>query len=331
MIDHSSHPLPVFTATEFRVTFGANEGDALSFADDLVLDDCYELRRDARADLLTLRAHGAGRLSTLRGTGPTAHRHDVHLDSLLRFMCPHGRLHDVLVLVELARDASVAGIYLSPLTPLKDRTRYALMAIDRPRASQVFAQLGSASFATGTRITLPTGAQCPIETLRIGDSVLTRDDGPQPIRWIGRSTVRADGAMAPIHLAAGALHNNGPLMLSPGHRLFIYQRSDALRLGRAEVAVKASDLIGSQGVTRAAGGFVDQVQLVFDSHQIIFAEGIAAESTVVDDRAKPLVSAAIARKVVARHRSSQLPALEVGAMLGDGADVAALLRHSTTR
>jgi hypothetical protein len=48
-------------------------------------------------------------------------------------------------------------------------------------------------FARGTNITLASGAQIPIEDLKVGDRVLTRDAGPQQIRWIGNTTLRPSG------------------------------------------------------------------------------------------------------------------------------------------
>ena len=40
-------------------------------------------------------------------------------------------------------------------------------------------------FTAGTAISIPKGTVL-IETLKVGDLVLTADNGPQPIRWIGR-------------------------------------------------------------------------------------------------------------------------------------------------
>ena len=71
-----------------------------------------------------------------------------------------------------------------------------LVGIDRAAGAVRFGELASASFTRGTAITLHDGRQADIETLEIGTRVLTRDAGPQPVRWIGRSTLRATGAHA---------------------------------------------------------------------------------------------------------------------------------------
>ena len=149
------------------------------------------------------------------------------------------------------------------------------------------------SFTRSTLITLANGIQKPIEQLNIGDRVLTRDHGPREIRWIGQQTVRATGSFAPIIIKKGTLNNENDLTVSPNHRLFIYQRKDRLRAGRAEVLVKAKLLVNGVNVVQSAGGFVEYYQLLFDNHEIIYAEGIAAESMFVDTQIKAYLPADI--------------------------------------
>ena len=51
--------LPVFRAQDFVVTDGVAEGDAISIADDLVLDDVYQLSdRAERRNLSVIEAQG---------------------------------------------------------------------------------------------------------------------------------------------------------------------------------------------------------------------------------------------------------------------------------
>jgi hypothetical protein len=48
--------------------------------------------------------------------------------------------------------------------------------------------------------------------------------------------------------------------------------------GEGEVLVAALHMVGRPGVTRAAGGAVTYVHLLFDRHEIVLAEGAWSES-----------------------------------------------------
>jgi hypothetical protein len=65
--------------------------------------------------------------------------------------------------------------------------------------------------------------------------------------------------------------------------LFIYP--DGEDNSSAEL-VKASELVDGNTIYRKAGGYVDYYQLLFDQHQIIYAEGIATESLLIDPRTR---------------------------------------------
>jgi len=75
-------------------------------------------------------------------------------------------------------------------------------------------------FTSGTLILTPRG-EIPIDALTIGDRVITRDHGVQPIRWIGKTTVQAEGDLAPIAFAPGAFGNSEVLHVSPQHRMLL--------------------------------------------------------------------------------------------------------------
>ncbi|MEM9843905.1 MAG: Hint domain-containing protein, partial [Pseudomonadota bacterium] len=47
--------------------------------------------------------------------------------------------------------------------------------------------------------------------------------------------------------------------------------------------------INNDSVVQDVGGFVDYYQLLFDTHQIVYAEGIAAETLLLDRRTQPAV------------------------------------------
>lgn len=319
---------------DFRVVNGANLGDALSFAAELDLDDVYELTPQARTARLSLVMHGTGPFTIGPDSEiglPGAH---VHLDCALTLMSATGGTTDVLVFVEVDEAGHVADVYAMPLAQITPRTGYALVGVDRDDALRKFAQSACVSFTRGTHITMAKGEQTPVEDLRPGDMVLTRDDGPRPVRWIGHSTARAVGDFAPVRITAGALHNENDLLVSPDHRLFIYQRSDALGAGRHEVLVRARHLVNGDTVRRETGGFVDYYQILFDAHQIIYAEGIAAETLLVDPRTRAALPAELEEKLLAEaaaHGNSTHLQFEVGRALLDHPNAADLLKRASTR
>ncbi|WP_299749436.1 Hint domain-containing protein [uncultured Tateyamaria sp.] len=132
-------------------------------------------------------------------------------------------------------------------------------------------------FVAGTLISTPEG-DVPVESLREGDPVLTQDDGPQPLRWIGTRTVAAQDQYAPILIRAGTFGQHDDVMLSPLHRVLIRDSLAELLFGDREVLVAAKDLVNDRSVTRREGGTVTYVHLMFDKHQVVFSGGLATES-----------------------------------------------------
>lgn len=132
-------------------------------------------------------------------------------------------------------------------------------------------------FVAGTLISTPRGP-VPVDRLRPGDLVLTQDDGPQPLRWVGHRRVAAIGAFAPVVIHAGSFGAHETLVVSPQHRIVIRDGQAELLFGDTEVLVAAKDLVNGRSVVVREGGFVDYVHILFDRHQVIFAEGLATES-----------------------------------------------------
>jgi len=330
----SSTSVPVFVAGQIRVTDGANMGDVISFASELILDDVYALDFDAVPARLSLVARDDASFcidpDTMIGT-PGA---EVHLDCALTFMSTDGAISDALLMVEVDAQGDIAEIYLLPFSALRAKSEYRLVGIDRNAAHSKFAQVACVSFTRGTQITMASGAQRPVEDLSVGDRILTRDDGVQTLRWIGTSTTRAVGEFAPIRIAAGTLNNTADLLVSRNHRLFIYQRTDELGAGRAELLVKARHLVNGTSVTVDEGGFVDYFQLLFDSHQIIYAEGIAAESMLITSRTRPVLPQDMARSLGAHipgHSDLPHAGLDVNEGLLKRPDAAGLLKKASSR
>ena len=327
-----THALPVYGSAMLRVVNGANLGDGLGHADELQLEDTYALAHDAAPVRLAVQTGAQGHFTIANSTATGTPGARLVLDSCLTLMTRQSEVVEVLVLVEVDQDGNIAEIYGLPLAPVEPRTDYLLVGIEREVARARMAQLACTSFTRGTHITLSTGAQRPIEELRVGDRVLTRDDGPQEVRWIGQTTHRAVGEFAPIVITAGTLHNACDLVVSPDHRLFIYQRSDRLGAGRAELLVKARHLVNGDTIFVQPGGFVDYFQLLFDRHQIVFAEGIATETLLADQRTQAALPREVAAKILkgrGGHGDAAHLDFEVARKLLDRPDAAEILRRAS--
>ena len=132
-------------------------------------------------------------------------------------------------------------------------------------------------FAQGTRIITRKGA-IRIESLRVGDKVLTRDNGYKVIRWIGQSSVAAYGKFAPILFRPGALGNQTELLLSAEHRVLLTGSECELLTGETETLIAAKHLVNNTLIERRVGGLITYYHILFDQHEVVFANGVACES-----------------------------------------------------
>ncbi|MGK7652144.1 Hint domain-containing protein [Roseovarius sp. B08] len=133
-------------------------------------------------------------------------------------------------------------------------------------------------FTPGTMILTSHGDR-PVETLQVGDMVVTRDQGLRPIRWVGARTVRGHGRFAPIRVGANALDpTRKGLLVSPQHRILYTGYRAELLFGESEVLVPAKHLVDGRDVLRQPCDEVTYIHLMFDHHEVIYAEGFATES-----------------------------------------------------
>ncbi|GAA3871198.1 hypothetical protein GCM10022404_21400 [Celeribacter arenosi] len=292
----------VFDAQSFRVTHGVNRTDPIGPAPDLELADVYQLSSDAERARLSIEV-GDDQLYVANDSDVGTAKARLFFDSCVTFMSERGGSLEALVVIETDDEGHVENCYFLPLSEVSEETDYTLVDIDTENARARLAEIAYVAFTRGTHITMADGIQTRIEDLNVGDRVLTRYHGAQKIQWIGQQTVRATGALAPIVIRQGTLNNAHDLVLSPNHRLFIYQRSDKLNAGRAEILVKAGLLVNGRDVVQSDGGFVDYFQLLFDNHEIIYAEGIAAESMFVDSRIRPFLPAEVSARLDPAHSS----------------------------
>ena len=136
-------------------------------------------------------------------------------------------------------------------------------------------------YVAGTLIET-TGGPKPIETLVVGDQLVTHSDGPQTVRWIGHQTVTANGKLAPICISAGALGSNMPtrdLLVSRQHRMLVSSKVCERMFGRTEVLLPANKLTALEGIYE--DNHFEEVtyyHLKTNFHTVIYAEGAPAET-----------------------------------------------------
>jgi hypothetical protein len=130
-------------------------------------------------------------------------------------------------------------------------------------------------YLRGTRIATPAGDR-PIESLVIGDAVITKFNGYRRIKWIGRQSYAArliadDANQIPVKFAAGSLGPNTPsrdLFVSPGHSMLIAGR-----------LILAKSLVNGITITQThCPDQLDYFQIEFETHDCLLAEGAWSES-----------------------------------------------------
>jgi hypothetical protein len=138
-------------------------------------------------------------------------------------------------------------------------------------------QLVPTCFTPGALILTP-GGERPVEDLRPGDLVTTRDRGPCPVLWAGGQEVDGTGDFAPVLIRTGALGNRRDLLVSPQHRMMIRGWRAELFAGLPEAMVAAVHLVNGRTVVRAPRPLVTYLHVMLERHEIVFAEGAETES-----------------------------------------------------
>lgn len=143
--------------------------------------------------------------------------------------------------------------------------------------AEVVSLIEVACLMRGTCVTTPTG-DVPVETLSIGDEVLTIDGDTVSIRWIGRRAyarpfLAAGGRIAPILFSKGSLGPDLPsadLYVSPEHAVYV------------DGVLVPARLLVNDTLIRQVQDFdlVEYFHLEFDEPQVIFTNGAPTESYV---------------------------------------------------
>ncbi len=135
-------------------------------------------------------------------------------------------------------------------------------------------------YCTGTRIRTP-GGEVAVESLAIGDTVMSASGEHRPVKWIGHRSyagrfLAANPGVQPVRFCAGSLGDGLPrrdLLVSPGHSMVL-----GGLLIPARHLTNGSTVIQERGLQQ-----VDYVHVELDSHDVLLAEGAPSESFMDDD------------------------------------------------
>lgn len=181
-------------------------------------------------------------------------------------------------------------------------------------------------FTRGTRIETAVG-EVNVEDLKVGDLVMTKDKGLQPIRWIGsrfieRSSLAANRDLRPIRVSKGALGNNNPtrdLLVSPQHRILVRSKVAQRMFDVGEVLVAAKQLLEVVGID--VDNEVEEVEyfhFLLDEHHVVISNGAESESLYTGPRALRSVGRAALEEIYTTFpelRESDPEMVTVGARL----------------
>lgn len=140
-------------------------------------------------------------------------------------------------------------------------------------------------FTPGTRVATPDGERL-VHELRAGDRVVTRDNGIQQIRWVGRcrmdwTQLAAAQHLKPVLIEAGALGNGLPerdMLVSPQHRVLVANERTQLYFNEREVLVAAKHLVNHRTIREADSPGVTYVHFMCDRHEVVLSNGAWTES-----------------------------------------------------
>ena len=167
--------------------------------------------------------------------------------------------------------------------------------------------VGFVCFAKGTTI-LTSHGYIPVEDLRIGDMVTTKDSGDVAITWIGSRKLSASMLTAfpnlrPVRITSGALGRGLPaydLLVSPQHRILIRSKIAERVSGSSEVLVAAKQLLQVDGIDIAKDlNTVEYYHFMLGQHEVVTANGAETESLFTGKQALKSVGQAARAEILA--------------------------------
>lgn len=182
-------------------------------------------------------------------------------------------------IVELRADLADDGVLNQSVGDFSDNTGLggSITMTGITGGDLTFDNTNVACFTRGALIDTVDGP-VEVQDLRRGMRLRTWDNGDRPVRAVLRRRVDGSGALAPVHISAGALGNDRDLIVSPAHRMLISDWRAQMLFGADEVLVSAANLARGDLIYRTPMPEVTYYHILMDRHEVIFAEGAPTES-----------------------------------------------------
>jgi len=156
-----------------------------------------------------------------------------------------------------------------------------------------------ASFCHGTSLMTANGEQ-PVDWIRSGDRVMTKDHGFQKVLWVARTVIPANALkstphLQPIMIAANSVNAQTPaqdLHLSPDHRVLLKSQQIELHFGTDEVLAPIKAFADGDAIAQVLPQHdVSYYHILFQKHEIVLADGLWVESFFPGEMALASLSA----------------------------------------
>ncbi len=184
-----------------------------------------------------------------------------------------------------------------------DRLPAAISALIRTKPApqkDAVQQIADLPYLTMRSLVRTEDGDVPVYSLTPGDKILTRDNGYQPVVWVGMRKVVArnmedNSPMTLINVKPGALADNMPeteMWVTPAQAFLMTPASHWRGIGVSEMLVRAADLLALDGVQEETMKKIGLAQILLDSHEVIMVNGAWAGSLRPDpDRVDTLPTA----------------------------------------
>lgn len=163
-----------------------------------------------------------------------------------------------------------------------------------------------ACFVRGTLIETDCGPT-PVEELSAGSKVLTASGELKTLRIpmsrkISAQKMHENPKLAPVRIMAGSLGNGLPrrdLLVSRQHRMLISSKICERMFGQHDVLIAAARLTEMPGIfEEPVHCDVEYFHLLFDCHEVVFAEGAPSESLFLGEEALKAVPPELREEVL---------------------------------